>query len=377
MEPQWPTLKQMLDSRIDPAVDTGGGEQRHIGWLCAYVPEEMIFAARMTPRRLGADGMGSDVDDTRAEAFCHTNTCSFVRQCCGRLLCETDAGLAGVVAGNSCDHIRRLLEACRQFKWVPRTFYLSIPHKITPDSRNYFRAQLSQLQTWIETVSGTTVVPADLERAIDLFNTTRRRLRRIYESRKAPEVCLSGAEMQTIVNAANEMPREAYNRRLAALWDEMQRIPRPPLHGPRVLITGSRLDQPGLFEEIESVGCVVVADALCTGSHYFWHPVDTHQAPLDALAERYLDNAACARFRPSDRRFDHIRRLIRDFRVQGVITQKVKFCDLYGFDSVLLRKALETMDIPLLEIEREYHGHGSGQMRTRVQAFIEILEAKG
>jgi benzoyl-CoA reductase subunit C len=80
--------------------------------------------------------------------------------------------------------------------------------------------------------------------------------------------------------------------------------------------------------------------------------------------------------RPSSKRLEHLLNMVNTYRVDGVIFLKMKFCDLYAFDGFMFSAALKESGVPILELEREYHQCGSGQMHTRIQAFMEMIEVK-
>lgn len=119
----------------------------------------------------------------------------------------------------------------------------------------------------------------------------------------------------------------------------------------------------------------MVVDELCMGTRYFWDLVDTTVSPLEGLARRYL-SLLCARMRPSEKRFYRIMELVKEFNVDGIIFESIKFCDLYGHEKPLMKKKLEKEGIPVLDIDIEHGGEALGQIRTRIQAFIEMLEGQ-
>jgi benzoyl-CoA reductase/2-hydroxyglutaryl-CoA dehydratase subunit BcrC/BadD/HgdB len=104
--------------------------------------------------------------------------------------------------------------------------------------------------------------------------------------------------------------------------------------------------------------------------------VQDGETPLEALSRRYLNNFPCARMVPSDERFDRIFNLIRDFRVEGVVSQIIRYCVPYAHDLPLLRDRLKEAGVPTLALDVEYGTSGSGQIATRVQAFLEMIEAQ-
>ena len=144
------------------------------------------------------------------------------------------------------------------------------------------------------------------------------------------------------------------------------------------MLAGSIMTNPEFVRAIEDVGAIVVIDELCTTTRYWSDPValDGGRSPLEALAYRYLNNFPCARMLPSDERFNRILNYIHSFKVDGVISQTLRYCVPYAQDLPLLIERLRAEGIPALALDLEYGSSGSGQIRTRVQAFIEMLEAK-
>jgi benzoyl-CoA reductase/2-hydroxyglutaryl-CoA dehydratase subunit BcrC/BadD/HgdB len=138
------------------------------------------------------------------------------------------------------------------------------------------------------------------------------------------------------------------------------------------------MTNPELIESIEELGGLVVTDELCTSTRYWSDPVVLNKniTPLEAISQRYLNNFPCARMFPSDERFNRILDLAREFRVDGVISQIVRYCVPYSHDLPLITERLKGQGIPTLALDVEYGTSGSGQIRTRVQAFLEMLEAK-
>jgi len=146
----------------------------------------------------------------------------------------------------------------------------------------------------------------------------------------------------------------------------------------RIMLSGGEMDDPVFVKAVESHGAVVVADSLCTGMRAWQGPVD-EDAPecLDALCRRYFFQIPCARMIGNfpDRVAD-ILSTIEDRKIDGVVFQRLKFCDPWGGEAHNLRLRLKKHDIPLLVLEREYGLVNSGQVKTRVQAFMEMIESK-
>jgi benzoyl-CoA reductase/2-hydroxyglutaryl-CoA dehydratase subunit BcrC/BadD/HgdB len=142
------------------------------------------------------------------------------------------------------------------------------------------------------------------------------------------------------------------------------------------MVIGGELDNPEYMKVIEEQGGLVVTDTLCFGSRLIWADVDENaDDPLRALAQYYVvDRPPCARmFTEYPRRLDFIKKMISDFNVDGVIFQRLTFCELWGFEQYSLANDFKDLGAPLLSLDREYIMSGVGQLRTRVQAFLETM----
>lgn len=349
-------------------------DKKVIGWLCAYIPEEIIHAAGALPVRM----MGKkETVSGDSEAYLYSNTCSFVRNCLEMGLNAEYDFLDGIVAGTTCDHIRRFYEVWERYLEIPYQFFLSVPHKTTDHGYHFFKQELTRFANDIPKITGVELTAQALGESIELFNNTRFMLKKIYQLRAGEPPPITGTEMHEVLNACVRMPREEYNRLLGKLLDEIglrKNISKPG--AVRLLISGSHLDSTVYIREIEQTGGIVVADDLCTGSNYFWNLTDGSAAPLEALARRYLNRVPCARMRPSSKRLEHLLKLVDNYRVDGIIFLKMKFCDLYAYDGFLFNDILKNTGVSVLELEREYHQCASGQMHTRIQAFLEMIEVK-
>jgi benzoyl-CoA reductase subunit C len=145
---------------------------------------------------------------------------------------------------------------------------------------------------------------------------------------------------------------------------------------PRILISGSILDNSDLIQEIEDGGCRVVADDLCIGTRYFWDEVILEGSPMEALCRRYMEKIPCACIHSPRSRLDHVLSMVKEFDADGVILYKLKFCDNYHYDAPAFREKLKALGVPVLELESEYASTGYGQLKTRIQAFLEMISIK-
>lgn len=346
-----------------------GEGRKVVGWLCTYTPEEIVYAANMLPFRI----MGGSVKIEQADAYLYSTNCSFVRSCLELALRNEYDFLDGLVTCNTCDHIRRLFDVWKYSLKTPFIHILSVPFKSSDNTCQYFRTQLLRLKEKIEDFSGENISNKKLQNAIQVYNETRNLLKKLYDLRGKESPPISGAESLSIVIASMITPKDYYNETLTKLLTEITSRESYPEGKARLLISGSELDNPDFIKIIEDLGGLVVTDDLCTGTRYFWDLVDTTVDPLDGLAKRYLDHVSCARMHPVDKRLNHVVEMVKTFNVDGVIYVTLRFCDSYGCDAPLFKEKLQELDIPVLLLDREYELSGVGQIKTRVQAFLETL----
>ena len=346
------------------------------GWLCTYVPEEIIHAAGALPIRITGYSKEMELED--GTAYLYINSCSFSRSCLQLGLKGEYNFLDGVAGGSTCDGARRLFDLWRNYIDTPFYHVLTVPRKYTQSAHDLYHSQVLQFKVHLEEFMGIQITDESLYRSIGVYNESRALLKRLYELRKLDNPPITGTETMEVLNACFRMPKELFNEWLSNLLDELQGSDNASKSRARLMLVGSAITNPELIESIEELGGLIVTDELCTGTRYWSDPVvlDKNSTPIEAISRRYLNNFPCARMFPSDERFNRILDLARDFRVDGVISQIIRYCVPYAHDLPLLMERLKANGIPTLALDVEYGTSGSGQIRTRVQAFLEMLEEK-
>jgi benzoyl-CoA reductase subunit C len=345
-----------------------------VGFLCSHVPEEIIYSAGILPYRLRAPGC---TETTSADVYMGHVNCTYVRSCLEYIYKEKYDFLDGFVFTNSCDHTRRLYDVLRETKHFPLMHLLSVPHKVGGDEMALFhRGEFNRLKEAVQEVSGVEITEDRLRRAIEVYNESRKLLRELYDLRKAPNPPVTGTEVLAIMVAAGLMPRDQYNELLKKVLEELKAREGVSDHRARLMVAGGGgCDDPAYYQIIEDLGGLIVTDSLCLGSRYFHQPVETEEDLMLGLARSYLKQPACANMTDQvAQRFDFIRQMADDFDVDGVIFQRIRYCDLWGGQLLYITEKMKQSNIPLLSLEREYAEGGAGQLKTRVQAFLESIE---
>ncbi len=347
---------------------------RVIGTVCSNTPEEVIHAAGLLPLRLRAP----KVEDTSiADSHLHPINCSYTRSVLELLLRGELDFVDGLVTTNTCDHMLRLAGELKDKADMSLVHYFSMPHTLGEYAKGWFTSQMQKLISEIERAFGTKITEDDLRRSISVYNKTRTLMAKLDELRKGDPPALSGAEYMQIVLTGMSIPREWFNDKLEELLPELEGRQSGEAGLPRIMIVGGACDVPEFIGFIESKGATIVADGLCFGMRHFRELTDENDDdPLNAIARRYTSRPACpAIIDGFDQSFDILKEIVSEWKVDGIVCVRLKFCDHWAGQRKMLADRLCEDDIPLLDLEREYSTVGSGQISTRVQAFLEMLEA--
>ena len=339
-------------------------EKGGIGYLCAYVPEELL-ALGGTPYRLRAPGCpGTDFADT----YLGRVTCSYTR--CLLEMAEEGKydNLDAFVFATGCDHMRRLHDNLVYLKKPPKVINLDLPHKNTDEAVEWYAQELKRLAGFLQ------LDESALPAAIRQRNRLRLIMNALDDLRAGDRPPLSGAEMLAVTSGITTMPVDTGADLLESLLGAARQDPGKSGHRARLLLVSSQLDDPEYVKVLEGSGGLIVGEIGCTAASAFEGRVDEREPPFTALARRYLNKIPCPRMMEEHGTlFDAVRSLATARKADGVVIVAMKFCDTWGYASTLLSRKLRAANVPVLRLEREYILAGEGQTATRVQAFLESL----
>lgn len=345
---------------------------RVVGYFCSYAPEEIIWAAGALPYRiLGAGGAMS-----RADGHLQAYSCSLVRGALDDALTGKLGFLDGTVFPHTCDSIQRLSDIWRLNAGLDFHLDLVLPVKLnTKSAEDYMHAVIKKFRHDIETGLGVDITQEKLSKAIRTFNQIRAGLQQIYEIRRDHSETVSSRDLHAIVKASMVMDRNVLADRLSAVADQLQtQNPKTDIPGKRLVLTGGICSMPEIYQSIEDAGGTVVWDDFCTGSRYFEGKVDSEGNLLNSIARRYFNRINCpAKHRDCFSRGDSLLRMVENTRAQGVIFVLLKFCDPHAFDFPYIKELLDRDGIPSLLLEIEDQQTSLEQLKTRIEAFIELL----
>jgi benzoyl-CoA reductase subunit C len=343
-----------------------------MGYLCSYVPEEIIHAAGYCPVRL----RGTTTPLRQVDAHLQSFTCALCRSTLDQLLGGEFNLLAGTVFSHTCDTMQAQADLWRTDS-SPSHFWDSIMQPANlgaPSARPYLVAELRRFSEHLASFSGRAIPDSALRASIALYDETRRLVRSLQAVRDQ----LSATGYFAILDAAQRMPREHFNPLLSQLLggletDSQDAERRQAENVPRLFLVGAVLDEPRLLELVEAMGARVVGDDLCSASRHFLDAVGIEGDLIENLADYYLRRPPC----PTKLHPDHDPgRWVLDqanrARADGIVFALEKFCDPHAFDYALVRPHLEQAGVPYLLLEMEQIPSLEA-MRTRLQAFVEMI----
>lgn len=344
-----------------------------VGYVCSYTPEEIILAAGAHPMRLFGTTENIHLADAHLQSYC----CSLVRGILEEGLSARADFLDGMVFPHTCDSIQRLSDLWRMN--VPFGFHLDavLPVKLnTPSAQAYLSDVQEKFRLELGKALEVDITDEALRKAIRTTNAIRRSLMAVYDLRSRYPQLLTGAELYSLVRGSMIMDRDDLSLLLAETVSELtleaEGAGRPSLK--RVILAGGICNHPDIYPLVEGAGGAIVWDDFCTGSRYFAETIQEGTPPMEALAARTIRRAVCpAKHRDLNGRAEHLIGLVKEKEAQGVIFILAKFCDPHGFDYPYLKKNLDEAGIPSLLLEIDDPLPAEGQLKTRFEAFLEML----
>jgi len=345
-----------------------------VGFACAYAPLPLIHAAGLVPYRILPLGEAPD----RAGALLHDSLCPHVKRVLDRVLAQDLPELEGMVLMLSCDAMRRLADAWSTARPGDRLAVVDLPVTDDEGAVERLAAELRRLADRLGQWSGAPRTDADLAASCDLYERLAAGLGRVGERFASGALAGGRAKFQELLNRSVSEPPEATLAEIEGLLAQPETRGAERLGVP-ILLVGNVLPDPGALALVESCGALVVADDLCSGSRQLAAPCAIgHGDAVTRLARASLRRPRCARTISSAEPGSLAREVVERARAvaaRGVVVHVAKFCDPYLARIPALRGALRQAGIPTLVLEGDCSLRSLGQQRTRVAAFVEMLEA--
>jgi len=349
-----------------------------VGTFCIYVPEEIVMAADLIPIALCG---GTQFSVPYAEKTFPRDICPLVKSTLGLAFSKTCpyAPIKSLAVGETtCDAKKKTWDILSQ---RVNFHVMEVPQKKGETDANLWHFEILEFLKKIEETAGKKVTADRLLDAVRIMNDKRLALQRLNELRKHDPPPISGLDALVVMQAALNDEPVRFTRRLNELNGELETRARegvsPFLRGvKRIMISGcpAVMGNWKTHALIENSGAAIVIDETCTGQRYFNNLVEERPndliGQLSAIADRYF-KINCSCFTPNSDRLDAVVKTAQDYRVNGTVQYILQYCHTYNVEAIRIEGALKKVNIPSLKIETDYAEEDTGQLRTRIEAFLE------
>lgn len=350
------------------------------GVYCLFAPTELVRAAGAIPVSLCGK---KEAPISAAEKTLPPNLCPLIKSSYGYAVTDTCPffGASDFILGETtCDGKKKMFELMGRIKPL---HLMHLPYDTNgTHALAFWLQEITRLKGFLEEQTGQRIEAPELNRQIKLQNEVRKLLWRISRYSVAEAVPLSGLDMMTVMETKSSCcDLEAYAVVLRQLVEELDARSAAGVSvqrrgAPRILLTGCPVGKGSekVLRLIEECGGVIVSLENCTGIKGQDLLVEEDATdPLEALARRYLQ-IPCSCMTPNEGRLRLLQRLVEDFHVQGVVDLTWQCCHTYNVESFVIREFLEQRhDMPFLHLETDYSSSDTEQLRTRIEAFIELI----
>ena len=378
------SLLENADNELVRKAQEDGGLA--MGYTCFHIPEVLLNVDNCFSVRLRAPNTGSiDI----ATYYMSNYTCEFARALLERAIEGGYQFLDALIGVDACSMMNRSMEHFEilHVNDKPNFFvtHTDMPYKITDYTLDsYVRQMRLRVLDRMTEVFGVDTSDAAIRKAVEEHNEVCRIISEISEMRKADNPVITGYEFHVLNLVTYCCPKALILPYLRETLEELKtRKPdKKPAFRARVAIVGSEIDDPSLTKLIEGCGALVVSDRYCFGSTPGREVIELKddEDALTQICLHYMEVSECARYISDEKvlqRRETADRLAKEFKAEGIIYEQMKYCDYWGFERALASHVMhDEYGWPVLSIDRLYNNGNSGQLRTRVQAFVESLEIK-
>ncbi len=375
-----PQVGSLVEARLRSLAEARANGTKVVGYLAGgYVPDELIYASGAIPLCLSHGGDARSAEE--ALALVPNVICPFARAQIGESLLKANpfyTALDLAVVPSTCQHLKQVGDVWEQYEMLD-IFKLGVPYDCQDDYEiEYYRDRLSELKKTLESLTGNVITDDKLTEAIDVYNRLRGLLKRLSLVRRDPRPGISTLDFVRLNHVSMYADPVTTCDALEAIFGDITESMSVSSERPRVMLAGPALafGDYDIIKVATEAGAEIVVEEMFEGIRDYWHTVDGTGDPLDRLARSYLRDKKPAAFArgATRRRIAFVLDLIQEFHVQGVLWYQLLCCELYDQESYLFEKVLRERGIPMLAVESDYHNLAGGSVRTRLEAFVEMME---
>ncbi len=374
-------MSEVHGLRIKELLDEKDQGRKIVGSYCVFVPEELVLAANASLVGLCS---GADFATESVEQYLPRNTCSLIKSSFGFKLgkvCPYLESADMIVGENTCDGKKKAYETLDTL--VDNLYVMDIPQVKSEQGRMLLKSEYYRFMQALQELTGHEVTLESLKKGIQIVNEKRGAIHRLSALRKASPAPISGLDALLANQVFFYDNPERFTASVNKICDELtERIANKegvfPENTPRILISGCPMAVPNWKFPwiVESSGAVIVGEESCVGERGTRNLTDATGNSLDELMDAIIDRyfkVDCAIFTPNSERTQHIQEMVKAYNADGVIHYGLQFCQPYIMESIPVENKLEDAGVPVLRVETDYSMEDVGQLKTRVEAFVEQL----
>jgi benzoyl-CoA reductase/2-hydroxyglutaryl-CoA dehydratase subunit BcrC/BadD/HgdB len=357
-----------------------------LGYTCYHIPEVLLNLPGCFSTRLRAPRTGSlDI----ATYYMSSYLCGYSKALVERGIEGGYNHLDALIGAETCSEMNRAYEHFELLKLVPNDkFFVAIPDvplKIAPHTVKHYKTQLQvKVLDRLHDVYGVDISEDAMRQAVKEHNEVCRILTEIGEYRKEENPRITGYEYHVLCLVSYVCPKYLIVDKLRETAEELKtRQPDAKKNfRAKIVVVGSELDDPDFTKLFEEAGALVVADRFCFGSLPGREEIKLTDDGdvLEQILLHYMHTSQCPRYMSQDKvngRKEYVRQLVEEYHADGVVYEQLKFCEYWGYERALASHIITNdFGIPSVSVDRQYTANASGQLRTRIQAFVESLEIK-
>lgn len=366
------------DRVLDLIIARRGTGAPVIGMYCGYAPVELVRAMGASPIFLCSF---SRKTIPAAEAVLPSNLCPLIKSSFGFIKtdsCPFYALSEAIIGETTCDGKKKMFELIGHIKPTHIMDLPQLPDEV--EALTTWTVMVHKLIVFLEKTFGTKITAECIESEIRETNRKNRLMNDLFAYAAHSPPAISWSEMYDLIGLELVSNSDELHRILEGVTVKLdRRINRGEFigstHSPRVLVSGCPVggDAAKVFRTIEEAGGVIVAMEACSGMKGYSIEIDENTGdPVSALARAYL-KIPCSCMSPNQRRFDMLDKMIGRFRPDAVIDVILQACHSYNIESVKLGECVQQKHgLPFLKIETDFSQSDVGQIRTRVEALLEM-----
>jgi len=374
-------LHESHGGRVQELIEGKSKGNKTVGTFCIYVPDEIAMAVDLIPIALCG---GTQFSIPYAEKMFPRDICPLVKSTLGLAFSKTCpyAPIKSMAVGETtCDAKKKTWEILAK---KVNFHVMEVPQKKKDLDYKIWRDEVEEFKNKLEELAGKKVTSEKLTQTIKTMNDKRKALQKLNEFRKYDPSPISGLDALVVMQSALTDEPVRFTEKLNILNKELEeRITKnisPFAKGvKRIMISGcpSVMGNWKVHSLIEKSGASIVIDETCTGTRYFENLVQENgndlNKQLDAIADRYM-KINCACFTPNEDRISNVVNKVDEYKVNGVVHYVLQYCHGYNIETIKLDGAFKEKKLPSLKIVTDYSEEDTGQLRTRIDAFLERLE---